>query len=321
MARGKGCRRVDDVDVAILRELSRERVVVWGTQDPRLSAQAIARRLSLDPTTVRDRLRAWQKEGFLLGFTVLPNTSLFGAGMASGALRVPDPRAKAGVLAALRRSEGVIGLMDHVGEWIGVGYMDESGEALQEHAAAVAALPGVAEATPPFRVPTLVSTIDLTPLDWRMLRALRAHPREGLAVAAKEAGVSTRTFTRRYERLVEGRALWSIGLYDFGRCEGRVPVQLILTMEDAEAAASGWAALRKAHPGWFAGHVVPTPVEGSPLQVADLYFALPRMGDLDRLVADAWELPGAREVEAYHPLRFEMFGGWADERIAEALGS
>src|SRR5687768_2459288 len=89
---------VDRLDVRILREIMRDRVVVWGSNDPRLSAETLARRVRADPTTVRDRLRAWQRSGFLQGFTVLPNMGIFGAGLASGAICVPDLRAKAAVL-------------------------------------------------------------------------------------------------------------------------------------------------------------------------------------------------------------------------------
>lgn len=310
---------MDALDAAILREVSRDRVVVWGSQDPRLSAERIARAVCADPTTVRDRLRAWQACGFLLGFTVLPNTSLFGAGLASGAIRVPDLRDKARVIGALRDVPDVVGVMDHVGEWVGLGYVDASAAQLHKALTTLAAIPGVAEVTPAFRVPTPSAEVDLTPLDWRIVKALRAHPRDGLSVAADAVGVSTRTFARRYARLVEGKALWSIGMFDFGCYQGALIVQLIAHVATEAEARAGVNALRGAFPRWVAWHVIPPPLSNAPTCIADLYFHVESAGEAERLQQAARGLPGVVEVELYHPLRFEMFGAWGDARVAEAL--
>lgn len=299
----------------ILRELSRDRVIVWGAADPRLSAESMARRLGVDPTTVRDRMRAWQQEEFLLGFTVLPNASLFGAGVASGAIRLENPSDKPRLMATVRAVEGVIGMMDHVGEWVGLGYVDPSAEALERTLAQLASIPGVAEVTPSFQVPQPAATVDLTPLDWRIVRALRAHPREPLSVAAEEVGVSTRTVARRYERMVEGRALWSIGMFDFGRWRDAIPVQLILTVGGEKATRSAVETLCAAFEGWFTWHVVPPPHSGHEHHIADLYFHLKSVGELEALQRTARGLDGVQDVETYHPLRFEMFGDWADRRM------
>lgn len=66
----------------------------WGSLDPRISTREVARRLRLDPTTVWSRLRSWQRNGFLLGYSVVPNPTLFGAGLAGGSVRIADSRAK-----------------------------------------------------------------------------------------------------------------------------------------------------------------------------------------------------------------------------------
>ncbi|HLB69283.1 MAG TPA: AsnC family transcriptional regulator [Thermoplasmata archaeon] len=53
---------MDELDLAILREVSRHRVLWWGSLDPRLSAGDIADRLGLDRTTVWSRLRSWERQ-------------------------------------------------------------------------------------------------------------------------------------------------------------------------------------------------------------------------------------------------------------------
>lgn len=310
---------VDRLDVAILRETMRDRVVVIGSNDPRLSAEAIARRIKVDPTTVRDRLRAWRKTGFLQGFTVLPNLSLFGAGLAFGAVRVPDPRAKAAFVAAMPKVDGVVGMMEHVGEWVGLAYADESAQSIDALLRGLAAMPGVAEVTPAMGLATPSCDVELTPLDWRIVDALRRHPQETLAIAAKETGVSTRTFTRRYERLVGGRALWCFGLFDFGRCVGRIPLHLTVTLE-AEADAEGLVSsiTKAAADSWYAWHVIPPTRSGLPVTVVDFHLLVESVGEIEELQRVARDRSGIVDVESYHTLRLTMFDAWVAPRIAEA---
>src|SRR5438067_3689485 len=69
-------RKMDDLDHAILREFGRGQVLLWGGMDPRLSAAGIADRLGVDRNTIRLRVRAWARAGFLRRFVALPNPQL-----------------------------------------------------------------------------------------------------------------------------------------------------------------------------------------------------------------------------------------------------
>jgi DNA-binding Lrp family transcriptional regulator len=86
--------KVDPLDLNILRETSRGRVMWWGSLDPRLSIREVGHRLRVDPTTIWNRLRAWQRTGFLLGYSVVPNPSLLGPNWREGASesRTPERR-------------------------------------------------------------------------------------------------------------------------------------------------------------------------------------------------------------------------------------
>ena len=121
---------MDDLDMGILREMSRGRVAFWGGMDPRVGTTEIADRLGVNRTTVWSRLKSWEKDGFLIRQEVVPNPRLFGAGVAGGGVRVDDPRRKAEVLHALALVDGVIGGVDNVGPWIGLQYAHESTAAL-----------------------------------------------------------------------------------------------------------------------------------------------------------------------------------------------
>lgn len=208
---------MDALDLGILRELARDQIVWFGRLDPRLSAAEIARRLHVDRATVSARLHAWERSGFLTGHAIVSSPLLFGARIAGGSLRVDDPVRKPPLLDDLGLVPGVLSAVDHVGPWTALLYAFETREGLERSRRLLARLPGVDEATPcvPFRAPE--PEVEPTRLDWRIVRELSTAPRAPMGDVARKVGVSRKTFVRRLERLVEGRALWYLPLLDFTR--------------------------------------------------------------------------------------------------------
>lgn len=304
---------MDALDMAILRELARDRVLFWGGMDPRLSTGQIARRVGVDRTTVRARLHAWKDEGFLRGQRVYPSPLLLGYRFAAGGVRVADPAMKPAVLAALREVEGILTLVEYVGNWIGVGQAFDSPAALERRLRLLAKLPGVADVQKPFFPPTLEPTVDLTPLDWRLMDALARLGVEPFSRVASEVGISTRTLTRRYERLVRGNALWHVPSLDFTVARAGVMAKLIvIAKENANERAIG-AALSKQVP---LAHVIQGRFEsGGAFFEALGPFAT--VGAVEQAQQDAAAQPGVDEVEYLFPVRFQAGGEWLRERIAQ----
>ena len=121
---------MDALDHAILRELGRDQVLLWGGMDPRVSPTQLADRLGVDRGTIRTRILAWEKSGFLRRFVALPNPQLLGVGLAAGGVRVGDVKDKPRVLDDLALVDGMLSAMEHVGEWIGLAFVDDGKAAL-----------------------------------------------------------------------------------------------------------------------------------------------------------------------------------------------
>ena len=172
---------MDDLDLSLLRETSRGRIMWWGSSDPRLSYREIAQRLRVDPTTVWNRFRTWRREGFLLGYSVVPNPTLFGIGLAAGSVRIDNPKAKEGFFRDLSSVEGAAFAVDQVGQWVVVMFVVESERGLKRSVAQTRRLAGVSEMEPciPFRCPPTTKVPGSR--DWQVLEALRMHPVSGVS--------------------------------------------------------------------------------------------------------------------------------------------
>lgn len=78
----------------------------------------------------------------------------------------------------------------------------------------------------PFHCPA--ATITPTHRDWPILKTLHLHPKSDIAECAQFAGISPKTFSRRYNALVVGRAVWAIPLLNFTRYEGASLARLLV---------------------------------------------------------------------------------------------
>lgn len=312
---------MDELDAAIFREMNRERAYFWGGLDPRVGTSEIARRVGVNRTTVWARLKAWQEDGFLVRQEVGPNPMLFGAGVAGGSLRVDDVASKEAVIAAMALVDGVLCWIDHVGEWIGLGYANESRLALDRCTRLLAELPGVAEVTPcvPYRAPE--STIRPTARDWRILAALRSPPGRPLDEVAADAGVSGRTLARRYAQLLEARALWSFPVVDFTRYRGAAMARFVVTLAAGADTRALTRAAAKEVPGLVMAEALDQLVPTNPAvrPWVDIYCHLAAPGEAESVHAWLAARPQVEAVETFFPKAWGVVSSWFEERIERAL--
>ncbi len=204
-----------DLDLSILREMYRSRGVEVSGIDPRLNPTEVSRRLRVSRARVASRLRAWSEFGFLDRYDVWPNPFVFGLTGVWLDVRVDDRLDKESVLERIGLIPGAVGALDLVGDWIGATFVHPIGEDPARIAALVRSLSGVAKVEGPTVWGIAGPDHSPSPLDFRIIRVLRAHPRDSLASIARLAGVSTRTLTTRYSRLIDERAVWFIPILDF----------------------------------------------------------------------------------------------------------
>jgi len=309
--------KVDPLDLNILRETSRGRVMWWGSLDPRLSIREVGHRLRVDPTTIWNRLRAWQRTGFLLGYSVVPNPSLFGAKLAGGSVRISDSRAKERFFRDFGLVEGAAFAVDQVGPWVVVMFAFETERGLRRSVGLTRRLAGVVEMEPciPFHNPP--TTLTPSRLDWRILETLHAKPEEDLSECARILGISAKTFARRYNSLIRDCAVWSIPRLDFTQYRGATVARFLVWLAPQTDAQFVLQKLGRTFPSYILlENQSGLPDVGSrSVSLLSLFLQMSSTGeveDADRLIR---EVDGVVEVETYFPRRTYVYEDWFVERL------
>jgi DNA-binding Lrp family transcriptional regulator len=236
-----------DPDIDMLRVMYAAPGISISGIDPRLNASRIAQRMGISRARVAARLRAWEESGFLSRYDVWPNPHLFGLTGATFNIRVRDRLAKEPVLARLALVPGAVGGIEFLGDWIAATFVMPLDADPHRSAALLRGLADVEEVEEsiPWAPPTSVRT--LSPLERRIVRVLRKYPTDSLASVARHVGVSTRTITTRYGRLLDERAVWFVPVFDF-RALAEPILNLNLVFRSAADRELFERALRGAYP-------------------------------------------------------------------------
>jgi len=289
----------------------------WGSLDPRISIREIGRRLQVDPTTIWSHLRAWQRSGFLLGYSVVPNPKLFGGGLAGGSVRLSDSRAKERFFDEFGLIDGAAFAVDQLGPWVVVMFVVQSQRGMERSVALTRRLSGVSEMEPciPFHCPA--TTLTPSPMDWRILQILHTKPGEDLSSWARTAGITPKTFARRYNRLVWDRAVWSIPRLDFTRYSGATIARFLVWLTARSDAQAVLTKLEQQFPSYILlEDQSGLPDTGSAkVRLLQLFLQTSSAGeveDADRVIREVDSVVG---VETYFPRRTYVYEDWFAERL------
>jgi DNA-binding Lrp family transcriptional regulator len=205
----------EPLDLAILREMYRGGAANLAGMDPRLNATRIARNLRTGRARVAARLKLWQDTHFLTRYDVWLNPALFGFQGAWVAIQVASPRVKPELFERIGLIDGVVSGLEYLGDWMSVGFVTPDAASLERTLGLVRGLSGVIGLLPPdvWALPT--PRRELSPLDVRIVQALRERPASTLSETARRVGISTKTMTRRYTQLIDDWDVWFVPVFDF----------------------------------------------------------------------------------------------------------
>ncbi len=305
----------ETLDFDILREMYREGAVTLAGVDPRLNATRIARKIRVRRARVAGRLKAWSDSGFLRRYDVWVNPALFGWQGAGLNIRVHHPRAKAELFSRLALLEGAVWGVEFLGEWITLSVVTPDAAALERTRRLIGGLVGVREVDVPLPWRVLPPMRELSPLDIRIVRALRQNPSAMLSSTADRVGISTRTMTRRYANLVENRDVWFVPVFDF-RALSYPVVVLGMTLRRGTDGNSILRRIRTRYPLSLAFREMPGP---GPEAGGLLCLVMPpSAAHLEEVEGYVASIEGVEELEANVVVRLHSFPDWFDRQL-EAL--
>ncbi|MGA8542238.1 MAG: winged helix-turn-helix transcriptional regulator [Thermoplasmata archaeon] len=305
--------RPETLDLDILREMSRGGAPNLAGIDPRLNATRIARRLRIGRPRVAARLKAWKESGFLTRYDVWLNPALFGWQGAWVSVRVKHPRVKRELFPRLALIDGAVSGLELLGEWITLGLVTPDLASLNRTVTLIRGLAGVEEVEPPvpWRLPE--PRRQLTPLDIRIVRALREHPTAALGETARRVGISTRTMTRRYADLVDGWAVWFVPMFDFHAVTSPV-VSLLVNVTPGTRLPNVVRQVRAKYPLTLE---FPTADVGPQLgENAEFLVVLPpSTAHLEELEQFVCGIPGIAGIDSSVMVQNHSFPGWFDRHL------
>jgi DNA-binding Lrp family transcriptional regulator len=306
---------MDEVDLQAMRRIGLAPFLVWPHPPQSIRPAALARELKVSPDTIKRRLADLRAAGVYHGTLVFPNPRLLGLRMASLHFRLGEAARRLVPPEAVTAVPGVIGVFDMVGgdRCVDVAFGAESGrETLQGE---LSSLLGAASSH--FVDYASPAPASMSPLDWRLVQALRTAPDTTLEQAAQAVGVSQRTAKRRFDRMAKEGCIDMVGLWDPGAMQGHLLVDLVFRLAQGAGPQDVPTILNAFRSRWVAqwsppdrrlGHLTLVVVARSARELEDLRREGESLACVER--CDALVLESARES-----------WGWLDALVAQRAGA
>jgi DNA-binding Lrp family transcriptional regulator len=321
---GRPVASVDALDFAIYRYLSPDGAArFWGCRrvfDPRIGAREVAERVGISETGVRARLKSLRERGFLRGSEVWPNASLFGVSLHVAEVPIAEVGESKRLLADLALVDGVTfarDVLDEQNRKLQVYFVADSSASVARRARLLQRLAGARQIRGPSAYYVPEATRELSPLDWKIVRAVRQAPDDNLQTLARAVGISLKTMGRRYQALLDDRAIW----WSHGVDSTEMPLAMLTARVTTEVDADQLAGEVAAESAvWMPlasdgrGLAPDThPVDFAGLLLADSPAAVESAAQ--RLL----ERPGVSTVRRTFALGSGIYRSWFDEQIGRQL--
>ena len=198
---------MDDLDLKIFRALEFRPFGPHAGDPSRFNPWVIARKVGADGGTVKLRLKKMRESGFIHYFQIYPNLRLLGLRGAAYEFTLPDVLGKDAAIEKASLVDGVTEIHNFIGNHICIDFTYAGPADLDRRLRLFRNLTGCA--SPEWFYDREMPPVDvaLTRTDWRIIQALRYDAFQPLSAVARKLGLSLKTVRRRYERLVEHRAV------------------------------------------------------------------------------------------------------------------
>jgi DNA-binding Lrp family transcriptional regulator len=187
---------LDDLDISILKML---------TTNSRRSDHSIAKKLQVTTNTVKNRIRNLMEEGVLLGFETHLSATFFNATHCwlSAQLYGSEPEEK--IIEELSKIDKVSFIMPTTENLmlIAMDFFNSTDlDNTMQQMSRIKEITGIN--TFIYSSQHFHKKIEISPLDWKIIKCNRLNSRKSPAEIAKECDISTRTVNRRLRRLHDG---------------------------------------------------------------------------------------------------------------------
>ena len=305
---------MDGLDIRILRAMGLRPFRRTSNADAIRPAN-LARAVGTTVDTVKERIARLEAAGVLAGYEVIPNLRHLGVVGEAYLVRAPTDDTKEAVLAEASAVERILEVHDFLGGAVCVdfAYADD-----RERERVLARLHAITGARPLRFYGREQPDVPrpLTPLDWRILRAMRGDARRAPSEVAERIGVSAKTVKRRFERMADERSVFVYPKVDPSKAGGVILFKLLLHL-DAHAGPDTVRGVSRALDAQTLLSFVP---ESREIGSFDVVLVAENAPEIDRLRREALAVPGVVGAEPWLLRGYWYRGEWIDGAM-ESLSS
>lgn len=274
----------------------------------------IATQLGLSTELVKDRLAKMEAQGVLQGYEAFPNLRHLGLSQTTVHYNL-DGRAKAKAVDKLRNAEGISGVFEFVGPGVCVDIYYRTASELDRRLRLISSLADVPAPHRLFDYPYPEVKGDLSPLDWRVVHALRKDARRSPTEIGEELGISSKTVNRRIDRLVAQSSIDVLPRVDMGEVSDLIPLNLACYFTPGPSAKTVDAITKELGEHAFYAWVPPSAELGN----FDVFAWVRKPREIEAMRKRVAAIPGVDRVEALLPCNVVFTSDWLTEAIEERM--
>jgi len=197
---------LDDLDISILKMF---------TTNSRTSDHSIARKLQVTTNTVKNRIRNLTKEGVLQGFETHLSATFFNATHCWVSAQLYGNEPEGEIVEELGKIDKVSFIMPTTENLMLIAMDFFNSTDLDDTIQQISGRKGITGIqTYIYSSQHLHKKIEISPLDWKIIKSIRFNSRKSPSKIARECGISTRTVNRRLTRLYDGGVIHHIIAFD-----------------------------------------------------------------------------------------------------------
>jgi DNA-binding Lrp family transcriptional regulator len=303
---------MDALDIRILRAMGIRPYERRPKHPDAMKPSHLAKAVDTTVVTVKERVARMEEAGILAGYQIYPNFRHLGVTAGGYFFQLPDRDTRRSVVDQMAKLEGLLELHDFLGGGVCADFVFAGPEDLASKLAFLSRCTGDYGPRPFYEREMPNVRRALTPLDWRILQALRGQAKKPLVEVAEAIGVSGRTVKRRYEAMAQEGSFFITPRIDASKAGGLILFELLFYLRP-DARPETLNAILKS----FDDRQVYTyrPASAA-LGNFDMLLFARNSGEIEELRRQGEAIAGVLRTEAWIFQGFFDYQVWLDEQIA-----
>ena len=308
---------MDAIDIRILRIMG---LRPYGQlpQDMKVFKPSfIAKKIGLEPKTVKVRIKRLKETGFISFYQLYPNFKHLEVNGSAYLFNVKDPEQKPKTIKRIEMVSELLEAHDFLGKELCIDLGYHSSYDLDKKIRLLCEFTG--DARPICFYHRHMPTVNrkLSFLDWRIIKALRYNALQSPSNLAAQLKISPKTAKRKIERMSMEGSFFIVPALDLSKATGLVLFEM-LVYTNSSADNSSIQRILEATKDYYVYHYIPA---SSVLGNFDLILFVDSIGKIEELRQKVNKINGVAKTNALIFQGWHDFTGWIDSAIEQKINS